>query len=470
MNFWTRYVNYYITHYSTLNRENSEELAFLRNKLFISILIWAFPICLISYIPSIWVSIETRSWVIALFDTLAMGTLTFIYLAKSISMNAKKNLFSIIFYVLSIVLFIYLGTTGPSIIILFCSSVLVTLFSNAKAGYIALVLNGIIFLFFLAIIPVNTWHFQFFKQLHLDTWIGIGVNLIAFNALAIFSVASLVEHLSESFLREKQLQILLKKESEDLRVAKQRAEESDRLKSSFMANMSHEIRTPMNGILGFSSLLSEENLKESDRQMYVDLIQKSGERMLNIINEIIDISKIESGLVNINSSEENLNEILRYIYDFMLPDATKKNIALTYSLGLTDVDTVIYTDREKLYIILLNLVKNAIKFTDKGEINFGYEVQSLIPGDDKIDIAFFVKDTGIGIPLDKQAVIFERFMQVDVKNVKAREGAGLGLYISKSYVELMGGKIWLESEIGKGTTFNIVIPFSTPQRVKQTHK
>jgi signal transduction histidine kinase len=237
-----------------------------------------------------------------------------------------------------------------------------------------------------------------------------------------------------------------------------------------MANMSHEIRTPMNGILGFSSLLSEENLKESDRQMYVDLIQKSGERMLNIINEIIDISKIESGLVNINSSEENLNEILRYIYDFMLPDATKKNIALTYSLGLTDVDTVIYTDREKLYIILLNLVKNAIKFTDKGEINFGYEVQSLIPGDDKIDIAFFVKDTGIGIPLDKQAVIFERFMQVDVKNVKAREGAGLGLYISKSYVELMGGKIWLESEIGKGTTFNIVIPFSTPQRVKQTHK
>ena len=470
MNFWNRYIEYYITHFSTLNREDSEELAFLRNKLFISILIWAFPICLISYIPSIWVSLETKSWIIALFDTLAMGTLTFIYWSNSLSMNAKKNLFSIIFYVLAIVLFIYLGTTGPSVVILFCISILITLYHDKKAGYISLVLNGFIYLFFLAIIPVHIGDLQFFKQLYYDTWFGIGINLIAFNALAVFSVASLVGHFSKSFLREKQLQILLKKESEDLQIAKKQAEESDRLKSAFLANMSHEIRTPMNGILGFSSLLNNENLKVSDRQRYVDLIQKSGDRMLNIINEIIDISKIESGSVNIHLAKENLNEILRYIYDFMLPEATQRAIALSLSLGLTDADAVIYTDREKLYIILLNLVKNALKFTDKGEVSFGYQAQPINPDNTKIEISFYVKDTGIGIPHDKQTAIFDRFMQVDLQNVKAREGAGLGLYISKSYIELMGGKIWLESEPGTGTMFNIVLPFQRTGQAKQARK
>ena len=470
MNYWNRYINYYITNYSKLNKEDSEELAYLRNKLFISILILAFPIGVIAYIPSIVVSVETKSWVIAVFDTLAMFTLTYIYLDKNLSMNTKKNLLSLVFYILSPVLFLYLGTTGPSVSILFCMSILITLYNDKKAGYISLALNVLIYMLFLAIIPVNLKHLQFFGQLGIDTWIGIGINLIAFNALAVFSVASLVEHLTESFIREKHLRTRLKKESEELQIAIQKAEESDRLKSAFLANMSHEIRTPMNGILGFSSLLSDENLKEADRQMYIELIQKSGDRMLNIINEIIDISKIESGLTTISSAKENLNEILKYIYDFMLPEATRKNIALSYHLGANDENSVIYTDREKLYIILLNLVKNAVKFTDQGEVSFGYNVIQTNKNEVQMEVAIYVKDTGIGVPPEKQAVIFERFMQADIKNVKAREGAGLGLYISKSYVELMGGKIWIESEAGQGTTFNIILPFSKIPKVKQTQK
>lgn len=234
--------------------------------------------------------------------------------------------------------------------------------------------------------------------------------------------------------------------------AKDKAEESDRLKSAFLANMSHEIRTPMNGILGFSSLLSEPGLDKEEQQEYIKLIQISGARMLNLISEIIDISKIESGMMELNIEETNVNSRMNFVYELLKLDAEQKSIELIYnSKHLSGL--YLMTDSEKLYAILTNLVKNAIKYTDKGTIEFGYTIK-----DEYVE--FFVKDTGIGIPKERQASIFERFIQVDIANIQARQGAGLGLAIAKAFVKLLGGKIWLESQEGKGTTFYFTLPIN----------
>ena len=240
---------------------------------------------------------------------------------------------------------------------------------------------------------------------------------------------------------------------QELIKAKEQAEESDRLKSAFLANMSHEIRTPMNGILGFSELLKEPGLSGEQQQEYIRIIEKSGTRMLNIINDIVDISKIEAGLVKLAIRESNINEQIEYIYTFFKPEVEAKGMKLLFSNSLTAKYSVINTDREKLYAILTNLVKNAVKYTENGSIEFGYTVE-------KSFIQFYVKDTGIGIPEDRQLAIFERFIQADIADKMARQGAGLGLSISKAYVEMLGGKIWVESEEGVGSTFYFTLPYN----------
>jgi PAS domain S-box-containing protein len=245
---------------------------------------------------------------------------------------------------------------------------------------------------------------------------------------------------------------------QELIKAKERAEESDSLKSAFLANMSHEIRTPMNGILGFAELLKEPGLSGKDQQEYIRIIEESGVRMLNIINDIVDISKIESNQMIVSISETSINEKIEYIFNFFKPEAAKKGIKLVFKNGLPANESFVNTDSEKVYAILTNLVKNAIKFTDHGVIEFGY---SLKADKEPAELEFFVKDTGIGIPKDKEEAIFDRFVQADISDKRAFQGAGLGLSISKAYVEMLGGKIWMESEEGKGSCFYFTIPYNT---------
>ncbi|MFA5011340.1 MAG: PAS domain S-box protein [Ignavibacteria bacterium] len=234
--------------------------------------------------------------------------------------------------------------------------------------------------------------------------------------------------------------------------AKEKAEQSDMLKSAFLANMSHEIRTPMNGILGFAELLKEPDLTGDEQQEYIELINKSGKRMLNIINDIIDISKIEAGLMKLNLTQSNISEQIEYIYTFFKPEAEANGLKLFVKNSLPNKEEMLNTDREKLYAVLTNLVKNAIKFTRKGEI----EISCTHKGG---FLEFYVKDTGIGIPKDRQHAIFERFIQADIEDRMAFQGAGLGLSISKAYLKMLGGKIWVESEEGKGSTFYFTLPY-----------
>ncbi|MFZ4398977.1 MAG: PAS domain S-box protein [Bacteroidales bacterium] len=250
---------------------------------------------------------------------------------------------------------------------------------------------------------------------------------------------------------------------QELIIAKERAEESDRLKSAFLANMSHEIRTPMNGILGFSELLKEPGLTGEEQQEYIRIIEKSGARMLNIINDIVDISKIEAGLMEISLSESNINEQIDYVYTFFKPEVEAKGMKLFFNNKLPSREANIQTDHEKFYAILINLVKNAIKYSIKGSIEIGYVLKTQKTVNEKSncnELEFYVKDTGIGIPENRQQAIFERFIQADISDKRAYQGAGLGLAITKSYVELLGGKIWVESEEGIGSCFYFTIPYN----------
>jgi len=246
---------------------------------------------------------------------------------------------------------------------------------------------------------------------------------------------------------------------QELIKAKKQAEESDRLKSAFLANMNHEIRTPLNGILGFAELLREPNLSGGEQQEYISVINKSGARMLDTITEIVDISKIEAGLMEVDIKELNVNKQIEYTYDLFKLEVEDKGMQLFFKNSLPEKEAIIKTDHEKIYGILTKLVKNAIKYSEKGSIEFGYEKKGGF-------LEFFVKDTGIGIPKDRQEAIFERFIQADIADKMAYQGTGLGLTIAKAYVQMLGGEIRVESDpdskSGKiGSTFYFTIPYKT---------
>jgi PAS domain S-box-containing protein len=242
-----------------------------------------------------------------------------------------------------------------------------------------------------------------------------------------------------------------KKADRELVKAKEKAEESDRLKSAFLANMSHEIRTPMNGILGFADLLKDPQLTGSEKEEYVGVIRQSGHRLLGIINDLINISKIESGQMDVKFEPVNINEQIDYLFNFFSVEARGKGVEFRKYCPAPDDEVVILSDKEKLYAILTNMIKNSIKFTDKGHIEFGYKKK----GD---NIEFFVSDTGIGISKENQQAVLERFIQVDSGFSSGYEGAGLGLSISKAYIELLGGKIRIDSELRRGSTFFFTVP------------
>lgn len=268
------------------------------------------------------------------------------------------------------------------------------------------------------------------------------------NALEL-SIAANKELTAQNIEKEKQIV--------DLIEAKEKAEESDNLKSAFLANVYHEIRTPMNGILGFANLLKEPELVNEKQQKYIKIIEKSGERLLNTINNIVDMSKIHAGQVKVNLHETNINKQIEKIYNFFKPEAESKGINFAFKNSLPTKEAFFLTDCEKIYAILIHLVKNAINNTSKGSIEFGYAGTK--SSTCKTELMFFVKDTDIGIPKDRQKAIFENFTQSGISNKMALQGNGLGLSITKSYVALLGGKIWAESDEGKGAKFYFSLPY-----------
>jgi len=264
-------------------------------------------------------------------------------------------------------------------------------------------------------------------------------------------VKLVIEHLRDNTAR--------KKAEEELILAKEHAEESDKLKSVFLANLSHEIRTPMNGILGFTELLENTEISSQKKNTYIEIIKNSGKHLLSIINDIIEISRIETGLIKPHLTNVEINSLIYSLHEVIKMNIPQeKKIKLEIIKSKPDRKVVVVTDEVKLRQILSNLLTNAIKYTDKGHVGYGYEVNS--------ELTFFVKDTGIGIDKKDQEIIFERFRRVDEEITSRKRGSGLGLAISKAYVEMLNGSIQVESEKGKGSVFSFSIPFQQPAEGK----
>ena len=239
--------------------------------------------------------------------------------------------------------------------------------------------------------------------------------------------------------------------TKELEHQKFKAEESDRMKSAFLANMSHEIRTPMNGILGFADLLKSDQYTKDEQNHFIDIIQQSGERMLVTINNIIEISKIESGVETLHPATINFKLIMHELYHFFANEAKQKGLEFLVEENGYELDVPFISDSHKVNSILTNLIKNALKFTLKGHVIVNYTVTNH-------QATFSISDTGIGIPKDKQNAIFEYFVQADSSHSARFEGSGLGLSISKNYIKMLQGDIQIESETGQGSVFRVTLP------------
>lgn len=289
----------------------------------------------------------------------------------------------------------------------------------------------------------------------------IGVTGIALEISARKKTEEEIKEYSEKLAVQN---VKLKLVNDELKAAKEKAEEADRLKSAFLANMSHEIRTPMNAILGFATLLKERKLPEPKQVEFINLINTNCRQLLHIISDIIDISKIEANQITVYNKEFNINKALETLgqnFDNQIK-TTGKEIELSISCALPESKSQIFTDKVRLEQILSNLLSNAIKFTEKGQIELGYYMS-----ESNLDLVFYVKDTGIGLTQNEQKVIFERFRQVSSPYNKQYGGTGLGLSISRGLTHKLGGKIWVNSEINTGSTFYISIPFKPGNKITQ---
>jgi len=268
----------------------------------------------------------------------------------------------------------------------------------------------------------------------------------------------------------------LEKTNLELQVAINKAEESDRLKTAFLANMSHEIRTPMNAIIGFSLLLKDPKMSRENLNNFVDIIAERGNQLLNIINDIIDISKIESGKISIHKSACNVNQLFDDLYTmfYRTKELIKKShLELRYVKPDVYDDIIINTDTSRLKQILSNLIDNAIKFTQAGFVEMGF---SMLESNGSKKIQFYVKDSGIGISMENRGLIFNRFRQIDESHTRLFGGTGIGLSISQNLAELLGGNLTVDSKKGEGSTFYLTLPFETvtivktPKEIKSSHE
>ncbi len=264
-----------------------------------------------------------------------------------------------------------------------------------------------------------------------------------------WSEKSLLEIIGDA-LRVQELEEENERQKEALKIAKEKAEKSDQLKTEFIYNLTHEIRTPMNGIIGFASLLENDDIDKSDQKHYLNIIQNSTSQLLRIIDDILEISQLVTKQVNIQKSEFNLNDLLTELHSLFNLKIKDTKLQLSFNSDNLNTDEVITTDRARLYTILSNLLDNAIKFTNEGLIELGSNKEN---GTIKI----YVKDTGIGIPENSIQTIFQRFSQAEKDAVNKSGGLGLGLSIAQENAKLINGELSVESKIGEGSTFCLTL-------------
>lgn len=283
----------------------------------------------------------------------------------------------------------------------------------------------------------------------------IVTHVIIYLLILLFSIISYLRF-SREMRRKYQIQAKLE-------AARLQAEESDNLKTAFLQNMSHEIRTPMNAICGFSEILASETLKTEKINKYISIIRNSSMQLLSVVSDVLTMSSLETRQEKVNFDKVCINKLIREVHDSFWQQSEEKGIPLKLRLGLTDIESNVYTDKDKITRIMSYLLSNAFKFTCEGYVEAGCSLVGK-------ELEFYVKDTGPGIREELHEKIFERFRQGDISANKLFSGTGLGLTISKSFAEMLGGKIWVESKAGEGSTFRFTIPYKPIREPRPVNK
>lgn len=402
-------------------------------------------------IPSLLMCLYDGLYFLAFIDFAAWATCVFLLYNKNVSINVKKIIFLVNLYILGAVLISYLGIQGPGYIYLLSFSIIAALLISPKAGYLTLILNQLTFISYVVFHDIMNVTLSNFFDIFEPKYLTVGLNVLLINFLLIMAIDSLLKSLIKSHNKDQQRKKTLKQNNAVFLMAKEIAERNDKFKSAFLANLSHEIRTPLNGIIGFSQLLKSSSKSPEKQEKFIEIIKDSGYKTLNIVNDIISISKIETGQISIHYSIVEIDKTIKNLIRFFQIDANKKGIVLIVDPKPDDCSDTLYTDNTKFNQILINLIKNAILYTEKGNVTIGYSI-------DELYLKFYIKDTGVGISEANKKKIFNRFERVAGDTESIQKGAGLGLGIAKSFVELMGGQIWFDSIETVGTTFYFTLP------------
>ena len=409
----------------------------------------------IAYVPSIILAVKQNLWAVVVVDTIVYCSVLVIAFSPKISGEVKVNATLIIFYFLGTALLIILGKEGAGFNWLFLFPMLSSFFYGYRGVLVSTIVDTITLT--LLFIPVwfNMKQVGLIADYNTGGWIINSINFLVITILLSMGLTVIISNIYKSLRKEKRIIGLLQKSQSQLKIQKKRAEESDRLKSAFLSNMSHEIRTPLNAIIGFSDLIANTELPKEKLKKFGSLIDMAGSQLITIIDDIIDISKIEHGQMDLQIKPMEIYKNLKSIVDIHASriNSLQKNIDLKLEVNDNLKDIVIETDEGRFKQVATNLIGNAIKYTEEGTVSVGYTLKK---SSGKSFVEFFVKDTGRGIPKDSYNKIFERFAQAD--NVEFHEGTGLGLSITKGLLELLGGKIWLHSEVNKGSKFYFTLP------------
>lgn len=444
--FLRKYQRWYISYLDMQNNKNeTDRLSYYRDKLFISIITLTVLLGSVAYVPSITAAIILDKWFILYIDTLAIILLFFAFFYKPLSLKHRKQIFTVNFFVLSLCLVLDLGLGGNGPILLYMVSILVTLYSSTKAGVYTVLLTALFYFLVLVIKYFKIIEINFYVEGPFEGLMTVFINNILFSLLTVFCVAFLIKQLNRALLKEAELQNKLIEENKLTIKAKEKAEQSDRLKTAFLSNMSHEINTPMYSVLGSTALLkSSLNIDEKNKE-YFNIIETNSNKILKVFNDVLEVSKIESGVYTINTEPISIESLLENVKTDLSPLAKAHKVKLMITVEIKQGYRLL-SDQEKLYEALKHLVKNAITFTKPyGVVN----VICNILNDKKVE--FKIQDTGIGIAdkdLDKVRL---PFFKVDLDNESALHGAGLGLTIANAYINILGGKIKIESALGHGT-------------------
>ena len=421
------------------------------------------------------------SYAIVLFSTALVSFLVFLYTQKFKNFKIAGLLIVLILFFLEIFLIINGGQKGTAYLWFFVFPIL-SLFTLGliQGSIFTFLLLGITSALFLINPPFMYQYDPVLKYIFIFSFLAVYLIALTLEFVRDKTYKSLLlankkqllyldkitqqqkEILSQNTELEKHrhhLEKLIAERTHDLEIAKEKAEESDQLKSSFLANMSHEIRTPLNAIVGFSSLVTESDLSAIKKDEIAFHINHNSDTLIRLIDDIIDISKIESGQLKINKRECNIDEIFNLLFEIFnekREDLSKNKIALKINNKLKKEDFIINTDPTRLQQVLSNLIDNALKFTEMGLVEYGCYFNT----ENIKELIFYVKDTGIGLSPDQQNKIFNRFNKIEHKNNdKLYRGTGLGLSISKNLVKLLGGKLWVKSEKDMGSVFYFTLPF-----------